>query len=75
MCFVVCAPLEGLLRFYGVKVCLVETNLSNDARSDCYSHFWLKLPDGRALDPTADQFEKQSPIYLGAPRWFHGAAE
>ena len=75
MCFAVCAPLEGLLRCCGVDVRMVETDLSGDDRCEFYSHFWLKLSDGRALDPTADQFPDHPPIYLGALLWFHGAAE
>jgi hypothetical protein len=36
------------------------------------NHFWLKLKDGRALDPTIDQFKtydgwRLPPVYLGPP--------
>jgi hypothetical protein len=41
------------------------------------NHVWIKLTDGRALDPTADQFNvlfpamKMPPVYLGPPQSIH----
>lgn len=49
-CFTVCAPLDGLLSFYGVRVRLVELDFSWG------NHFILEQPDGTIIDPTADQF-------------------
>lgn len=65
-CFIISAPLEALLRLDGVHVELIESDLG------FMNHFWLRLADGRALDPTADQFNgydgKQRPaVYLGPP--------
>jgi hypothetical protein len=71
-CFMVCAPLETLLNMHGVK--MVETDLGE------MNHVWIKLSDGRALDPTADQFNRLfpdlalPPVYLGAPISIHGVA-
>ncbi len=70
MCFAICAPLAGLLKFYGVEVELVE------GMNDIGNHVWLRLPDGRVLDPTADQYNGVHgatfpPVYLGEPTRFH----
>jgi hypothetical protein len=69
-CFMVCAPLAGLLSFLGVEVRLIESDLG------WTNHCWLQLADGRALDPTADQFNyldnaKLPPVYLGPPLEYH----
>jgi hypothetical protein len=63
MCFMIAAPLEGWLAWMGLKVRLVETQL------EWINHVFIELPDGRVLDPTADQFDelKATPIYLGKP--------
>ena len=31
------------------------------------NHIWIRLADGRVLDPTADQFGDYPPVYLGDP--------
>lgn len=66
-CAMVVWPLETLLNMLGVKCRAVESDLGD------FNHFWLLLDDGRALDPTADQFwvrwriqPKLPPVYLGA---------
>lgn len=69
-CFMICAPLVSLLKMYGVDGDLVESDLGE------WNHVWIRLADGRALDPTADQFnsygfEQMPPIYLGAPAKIH----
>lgn len=57
----------------GVETECVETDLG------AMNHIWLRLPDGRALDPTADQFNRLFPamnlpaVYLGPPLSIHGA--
>lgn len=71
MCFAVCAPLQSLLRLYGVESELVEGDLG------ACNHYWLRLSDGRVLDPTADQFNHWNgvaalpPVYLGPPTDCH----
>ena len=59
MCFMVCAPLRGLLSVYGVVTELREITLK------WTNHFVIVLEDGRVLDPTADQFDGLPPIYVG----------
>ncbi len=63
MCAAVSWPLASLLGLSGVQCECVEVDLG-----DC-NHIWIKLADGRALDPTADQFnmmwDKYPPVYLG----------
>ena len=73
MCFAVCAPLATLLSMHGVECNVAKTDLG------WIEHFWLRLPDGRALDPTADQFNNSGygpfpPVYLGAPTTIHQAS-
>ena len=70
MCFAVAAPLAGLLKMHGVDAVLKEGDLGE------LNHFWLCLPDGRVLDPTADQFndfgvELMPSVYLGPPTAMH----
>jgi hypothetical protein len=72
MCGAVSWPLASLLRVNGVKCDTVESDLG------FINHFWIKMPDGRALDPTADQFNTMfdldlPPVYLGEPLNIHGA--
>ncbi len=73
MCYAVAAPLQGLLRFYGMQVKLVEADHSSNPDASYINHFWIELPDGRVLDPTFDQFcsEEPVPIYIGQPTEFH----
>lgn len=71
MCWMVCAPLSSLLAMHGVPNEMVESDLGE------FSHFWLRLADGRALDPTADQFNAlfatdRPAVYLGPPLDLHG---
>ena len=70
MCAAVCWPLVTLLNMQGVKCRSVESDLG------ALSHIWIKLDDGRALDPTIDQFnylfdEKWPEVYLGEPTKYH----
>jgi hypothetical protein len=79
MCAMVCWPLAGLLEFDGIRCEAVETWYYPDPVSDpfeAYQHFWIKLEDGRVLDPTIDQFnalfgESWPDVYLGAPTKYH----
>lgn len=65
-CLVVCSPLATLLGLHGVAMELVESDLGKGR-----NHVWLRLADGRALDPTADQFATYPPVYLGPPKKIH----
>lgn len=71
MCAAICWPLVTLLNLHGVECETVESDLGD------LSHVWLRLADGRALDPTADQFNalfpsyKLPPVYLGKPLDIH----
>jgi hypothetical protein len=67
MCAAVCWPLSTLLHLYGVETETVETDLHDT------NHIWLRLKDGRALDPTADQFDGLPAVYLGPPLDIHGS--
>jgi hypothetical protein len=68
-CFIVCAPLQGYLSACGIGTDIVEGFPSG---GDVSNHVWLRLSDGRVLDPTADQFGPQyPPIYIGEPLEFH----
>ena len=58
MCFVVCSPLAGYLSVCGIKTELEKVNFPHA------NHCWLRLPDGRIIDPTADQFGLDA-VYLG----------
>lgn len=74
MCAAVSWPLTSLLHAYGVECEAVESDLGE------MNHVWIKLADGRALDPTADQFnawgfselpKNLPPVYLGPPLSIH----
>ena len=65
MCGVVCYPLRAYLSaIYGMQV------EEEDVLLHSSNHVFLRLPDGRVLDPTADQFGEER-VYLGPPLWFH----
>ena len=66
MCFHLCRPLAALLRNSGVEVELYESHLGDPVLGE--NHAWLKLADGRALDPTPDQFDKVCPRSTSARR-------
>jgi hypothetical protein len=58
------APLSTLLEVHGVPNTLVEVWLKRPPRN----HVWLRLSDGRALNPSADRFNAGlPPVYLGPP--------
>lgn len=75
MCAAVCWPLATLLGIYGVEAEAIETDLGE------MNHVWLLLADGRALDPTADQFNalfpdmNLPPVYLGPLLKIHMESE
>lgn len=69
-CFMVCAPLVTILNMSGIKCEAIESDLG------WCNHIWLRLSDGRVLDPTADQFNyldgaKFPKVYLGPTTKYH----
>lgn len=74
MCFAICSPLAGYLSMFGFETELIQGGIDGI----WCNHTWLKLPDGRILDPTASQFnnddkpERIMPeVYLGnRPEWY-----
>ena len=64
MCGVVSYALQSYLSFLGQPCEIEEVDLKR-----C-NHVFLRLPDGRVLDGTADQFGGPK-IYLGEPLWYH----
>jgi hypothetical protein len=71
MCAAVSWPLAALLRCSGLDCETVETK-GVPTEYGTVNHVWIRLSDGRALDPTADQFG-YPPVYLGAPLAIHTA--
>lgn len=68
-CFLVCFPLASLLRMRGVVTDMIDVDLSDVPDGNFANHVWLRLSDGRALDPTMDQFNNGNrrfpKVYLG----------
>jgi len=61
-CFAVAWPLSSYLRsILGVQAWLVRGRVGIDEDHD---HYWIRLADGRVIDPTADQYGGP-PVYLG----------
>lgn len=73
MCYAVCAPLQGFLKALGVQTELMEGEVETDVLTN---HYWLKLADGRIIDPTASQFTdpfgvRMPKVYIGpVPTWY-----
>jgi hypothetical protein len=73
-CYKVAAPLCAYFKFLKVECSLIEGYVT--IGEAITNHYWLALPDGRILDPTADQFnevKKQNmpKVYLGEkPQWY-----
>ena len=69
-CLMVCAPLEGYLNLCGYECRMVEGRIGDS------NHFWLVLPSGIIIDPTADQFKSPDgttipKVYIGErPKWY-----
>ena len=53
-CSSVCSALHAYLAFEEINVSLTCGELEHD--NEIYEHWWLTLPDGTIIDPTADQF-------------------
>lgn len=73
-----CAAMSWALAGYLTALCgvdceVVESDLY-DSPYEWENHIWIRLPDGRCLDATADQFPDMPPVYLGPPLDMHGAA-
>lgn len=69
MCAAVSWPLAALLRCYGVDCDTEESEVPY--RDGTINHIWIRLADGRVLDPTADQFGDYPAVYLGPPNELH----
>lgn len=70
MCAAVCMPLVTLLGLHGIKAELMESE------TEICNHVWIRLADGRTLDPTGDQFGTgMPPVYLGPPTDLHANPE
>lgn len=73
-CYMVCLPLQGILSFENIEAKLIRGEIR--IGDTFFEHFWLNLPDGRVLDPTASQFNapdgsKMPEIYIGEkPEWY-----
>jgi hypothetical protein len=70
MCAAISRPLASLLRLHGLDCEVAE------GENGAGGHTWIKLADGRVLDPSADQYNfpcfKQYPlVYLGEPTELH----
>lgn len=71
-CAMICWPLAPLLRMSGLEVAAIESWFDDQPDVLFDAHIWLLMPDGRALDPTADQLVRMGfphldlpPVYLG----------
>jgi len=80
MCFAVSAPLAAFLNSRGAQCEFRVTAMPPPFDTDWPNHYWIELADGRALDPTADQFNVVKgthfpDIYLGPPnKLIHGGS-
>ena len=76
-CAMVCWPLQSLLSIFGVETTAMKTPVVKCDFGEI-DHMWLRLQDGRALDPTADQFNtkrrKYPEVYIGKPTRLHKGA-
>lgn len=73
MCAAVSWPLAGYLSALCNQPCECVQSDHSDMATDFIEHVWIRLPDGRALDATFDQFctEEKVKVYLGPPTEFH----
>lgn len=74
-CAKVSLALAGYLRALCGVSCECVLSDHSDMATDFIDHVWIRLPDGRALDATFDQFcsEEKVKVYLGKPTEFHAA--
>lgn len=77
MCAAVSWPLAGYLRSALGFECECVQSDHSEMTTDFIDHVWIRLPDGRALDATFDQFcsEDKVKVYLGPPTEFHASPE
>ena len=59
-----CYALVGYLHFAGYDCSLVQGAIGD------WEHFWIQLPSGSIIDPTADQFKQ--PDGNPMPKVYHG---
>ena len=70
MCDAVCLPLQGYLSaIEGIETKAVHGDFKLPS-GQTLEHWWLVLPDGEILDPTADQLEAHG--YPRLPRVYVG---
>jgi hypothetical protein len=80
MDYQICASLQGQLSYEGIDCALGESVVKLSAGKYGIHHF-IKLKDGRVLDPCADAFnehsgfEKMPKVYLGPPHKIHRELE
>lgn len=64
-------PLANML----YMICDVECSVVQSdvfvPQSTVRTHYWVKLADGRVLDPGFDVFDPSRPVYLGPPTKYH----
>ncbi len=70
MCAAICGPLAATFTVKGRRTLLMESELGT-----C-NHVFIQVEDGRVLDPTADQFNRQGEpgfprVYLGPATTIH----
>jgi len=78
MCYAICAPLSSFLRLCGCENELTEgeIKLNSHNKGIVIGHYWLTLPNGKIIDPTASQFngmgnEDMPIVYFGKkPKWY-----
>lgn len=73
-CYMACAPLGGYLNAFGTPCRITEGRVSK------HHHYWITLPDGTIVDPTADQFNDHRrvlpAVYVGPkPAWYKAGAK
>ena len=70
MCFAVCSALAGYLHFEDIDCHCTEGKVGR------HQHYWLTLPSGQIIDPTASQFKAPGKVdmpevYIGEkPAWY-----
>ena len=73
-CYMITAPLCSYLKFLKIECTMIEGFVT--IGENITNHFWILLPDGRIIDPTADQFNEikgleMPKVYLGQkPDWY-----
>ena len=65
-------PLANMLYMIcDVECSMVQSDLTKVDQSPVGTHYWVKLSDGRVLDPGFDLFDPTTPVYLGPSTQYH----